>query len=97
MTNKEFKELTGEKLIEVAEEYQGYEDGVYADVIVDGQKVRVDAKFDNDDIVDRLTAMSVEVEYPEDRDYLADLYSEYSDEIDAYFLDKALVDAIEEL
>lgn len=97
MTSKEFKEITGARLIEVAEDYQGYEDGVYADVIVDGQKVRVDAKFDNGDIVERLEAMGVEVEYPEDSEYLADLYSEYSDEIDAYFLDQALEDQRDDL
>ena len=97
MTSKEFKELTGAKLIEVAEDYQGYEDGVYADVIVEGQKVRVDAKFDNDDIIDRLEAMGIAVEYPEDREYLADLYDKHSDEIDAYFLDQALADQREDL
>lgn len=94
MTSNEFKTINGMQLIEMAEDYQGYEDGVYADVIVDGITVRVDAKFDNVDIVDCLKELGFKAE---DDEALLELYGLLDDEVDAYFFDQALEDQRDDL
>jgi hypothetical protein len=94
MKSNEFKTINGMQLIEMAEDYQGYEYGVYADVIVDGITVRVDARFDNVDIVDCLKELGYEAE---DDEALLDLYGLHDDEVDAYFFDQALEDQRDDL
>ena len=90
MTYEKFLIARDNELHQVTEDYQGYDGGVFADIIVDGVRTRVVTSLSNDDIVDTLVEMGVRVKWPEDTEYVARLYADNRDVIDVCYLAKVL-------